>query len=127
MARVNTADASHDNPPELAELIAANLPLLEQALETKKVPANLDPSLGDSSDDLPQLYADECILDVGVPEPKQCVYGDHNGAVTIVLFGDSHAAQWMPAINQVAIENSWKLIVPRRRRAPVSDPDRQGS
>ncbi|MBI4883832.1 MAG: acyltransferase [Actinobacteria bacterium] len=130
MPRANTADASHDNPPELAGLIAANLPLLEQAVAIKKVPANLDPSLGESSKDLPQLYADECILDVGVPEPKECVYGDPSGSVTIVLFGDSHAAQWMPAINQVAVDHGWKLVVHTKKACPsaeiptIKDPNR---
>jgi len=129
MARPPVADASHDNPPELAPLIAANLPLLEEAVTTKKVPANLNPSLGQSKNDLPQVYADECILDVGVSEPKQCIYGDPAGAVTIVLFGDSHAAQWMPAIDQVAIANGWRLIVHTKKACPsveiptIKDPD----
>ncbi len=129
MPRPTVADASHDNPPELAPLIAANLALLEKAVTTKKVPANLNPSLGQSKNDLPQVYADECILDVGVSELKQCVYGDHAGAVTIVLFGDSHAAQWMPAINKVAIANGWRLIVHTKKACPsaeiptIKDPD----
>ncbi len=129
MPRPTVADASHDNPPELAPLIAANLALLEEAVTTKKVPANMNPSLGQSSDDLPQVYADKCILEVGEPEPKQCVYGDPAGTVTIVLFGDSHAAQWMPAINKVAIANEWRLIVHTKKACPsaeiptIKDPD----
>jgi peptidoglycan/LPS O-acetylase OafA/YrhL len=129
MLRPAVADASHDNPPELAPLIAANLPLLEEAVTTKKVPANLNPSLGQSKNDLPQIYADKCILDVGVNELKQCVYGDPAGSITIVLFGDSHAAQWMPAINKVAIANGWRLIVHTKKACPsaeiptVKDPD----
>ncbi|MCE9623436.1 MAG: acyltransferase [Actinomycetia bacterium] len=121
MLRPEVADASHDNPPELAPLIAANLPLLEESTTTRKVPANLDPSLGAAKNDLPQVYADECILDVGVSGLKDCVYGDPAGAVTIVLFGDSHAAQWMPAINLVAIENGWRLIVHTKKACPSAE------
>lgn len=121
MARPPVADASHDNPPELAPLIAANLPLLEEAVTTKKVPANLTPSLGQSKNDLPQIYADGCILDVGVSEPKHCVYGDPAGQTTIVLFGDSHAAQWMPAVHKVAIANQWRLIVHTKKACPSAE------
>lgn len=121
MLRPAVADASHDNPPEIAPLIAANLPTLEAGTETNKVPANLDPGLGAAKNDLPQVYADGCILDVGVNEPKQCVYGDPLGAVTIVLFGDSHAAQWMPAIDLVAKQRGWKLIVHVKKACPSAE------
>lgn len=121
MLRPEVSDASHDDPPELTPLIAANLPLLEEATKTKKVPANLDPSLGAAKDDLPQVYGDGCILDVGVSEPKECVYGDPTGSVTIVLFGDSHAAQWMPAIDLVAKQNGWRLIVHAKKACPSAE------
>jgi hypothetical protein len=85
------------------------------------VPANLNPSLGDATDDLPQVYADDCILEIGEPELKDCIYGDPAGAVTIVLFGDSHAAQWMPAIDLVAKENGWKLIVHTKKACPSAE------
>ena len=129
MPRPAVADASHDNPPELAPLIAANLALLEEATTTRKVPSNLTPTLGTSKNDLPQVYADECILDVGVSQLKDCVYGDPTGSVTIVLFGDSHAAQWMPAIDLVAKANGWRLIVHTKKACPsaeiptIKDPD----
>ena len=121
MPRPVVADASHDNPPELAPLIAANLALLEEATTTKKVPANLNPSLGTSKNDLPQVYADECILDTGVTALKECVYGDPAGSVTIVLFGDSHAAQWMPAIDLVAKASGWRLIVHTKKACPSAE------
>lgn len=121
MLRPEVADASHDNPPELAPLIAANLPLLEEAVLARSVPANLNPSLGNAADDLPQVYADNCILEIGEPELKECVYGDPAGAVTIVLFGDSHAAQWMPAIDLVSKQNGWRLIVHTKKACPSAE------
>jgi peptidoglycan/LPS O-acetylase OafA/YrhL len=121
MPRPPIADASHDNPPELAGLIAANLPLLQEATTTRNVPANMDPSLGDAKGDLPQVYADECILEVGESALKDCVYGNAAGSVTIVLFGDSHAAQWMPALHLVAVENEWRLIVHTKKACPSAD------
>jgi hypothetical protein len=114
-------DASHDNPAALASLIAANLPVLAEAVNTSKVPSNLSPSLGSARDDLPQVYDNGCILDVGDNSPKQCVYGDANGSVTIVLFGDSHAAEWMPALHKVASANGWRLIVHLKKACPDAE------
>ncbi|MDO8363086.1 MAG: acyltransferase family protein [Actinomycetota bacterium] len=115
------ADASRDNPPELAALIAANLPTLQEAVNTGKVPGNLSPSLGNAANDLPQIYDNGCILDVGDNQPKQCIYGDANGSVTVVLFGDSHAAEWMPAMHQVAAENGWRLIIHTKKACPSAE------
>ncbi|MEY4174759.1 MAG: hypothetical protein RI900_1924, partial [Actinomycetota bacterium] len=115
------ADASRDNPPALAAMIESNRALLEQSAQTQKVPSNLSPSLANARDDLPQIYRNKCILDVGVNQPKDCIYGDANGSVDIVLFGDSHAAQWMPALHQVASQNGWRLIVHVKKACPTAE------
>ncbi len=119
--RPPTADASHDNPPELAAMIAGNLPTLETAVQTSKVPSNLSPSLGNARNDLPAVYDNGCIVDVGDSQPKNCVYGDPNGSITVVLFGDSHAAQWMPAMHKVAAQNGWRLIVHTKKACPTAE------
>ncbi len=119
--RVPTADASHDNPPELAALIEANLAVVEQGVLTTKVPSNLDPGLARARNDLPPIYDNGCILDLGVSTPKSCIYGDPNGSVTIVLFGDSHAAEWMPALNKVATDHHWRLVVHTKKACPSAE------
>ena len=117
----HAADASHDNPAALASLIAANRPALENGVTTAKVPSNLSPSLGNSRNDLPQIYDNGCILDVGNNQPQNCIYGDAGGSVTIVLFGDSHAAQWMPAMHKVAVNNGWRLIIHTKKACPTAE------
>jgi peptidoglycan/LPS O-acetylase OafA/YrhL len=120
-ARVPTADASKDNPPALAAMIAANLPVLDAGVQTSQVPSNLSPGLAAARDDLPHVYDNGCILDIGENSPKTCIYGDAGGSVTIVLFGDSHAAEWMPAMHQVASQNGWRLIVHTKKACPTAD------
>ncbi len=115
------ADASKDNPPELAALVAANRSVLEAGVAVTAVPSNLNPSLGNSRNDLPQVYDNGCIVEVGDNQPKNCIYGDANGSVTIVLFGDSHAAQWMPAMHQVAVNNGWRLIIHVKKACPTAE------
>ena len=118
---VVVADASKDNPPAVAALIAANLAGLTEAAGTNEVPSNLSPSLSNARDDLPAIYGNKCILDVGDNAPKQCIYGDANGATTIVLFGDSHAAEWMPALHKVAVANGWRLVVHTKKACPDAE------
>jgi peptidoglycan/LPS O-acetylase OafA/YrhL len=129
--RPAVADASHDNPPALAALVADNVAQLQQSLQTTRVPANLSPSLKAARGDLPVLYHDGCILDLGQSTPKQCIFGDPNGSVTVVLFGDSHAAQWMPAMDKVAKAKGWKLVVHVKKACPdaevATDKDPRGT
>ena len=75
------------------------------------VPADLAPSLVAARDDLPVIYADGCHVDVRDRAPAgPCVFGDVDSPQTIVLFGDSHAAQWFPTLERIATEEQWRLI-----------------
>jgi hypothetical protein len=44
-------------------------------------------------------------------KPPSCVYGNPDGAVTVALVGDSHAAHWFPAVEAIAEANGWRLLV----------------
>ena len=74
------------------------------------VPRDLTPSLGASRGDDDPLLADGCGLSLAGSRPPSCVYGDRNGAVTVALVGDSHAAHWFPALNVIAKERGWRLV-----------------
>jgi hypothetical protein len=60
--------------------------------------------------DLPRVYRDGCHQPFRKADSPECVYGDKNGSKTVVLFGDSHAAQWFPALERIAQEKKWRLI-----------------
>ena len=51
----------------------------------------------------------------------QCVFGPKSAKTTVVLFGDSHAAQWLPALAPLASANHFKLIVLWRASCHVAD------
>jgi hypothetical protein len=38
------------------------------------------------------------------------VYGDPDGALTVALVGDSHAAHWFPALDLLARQRGWRLV-----------------
>lgn len=58
--------------------------------------------------DAPQMELDGCILDVQDTEPRDCWYAATSGPV-VALLGDSHAAQWFPAVEAVALSQGWRL------------------
>ncbi|CAO1652880.1 acyltransferase [Salinibacterium sp. NSLL150] len=77
---------------------------------TSYVPSNLEPSLANASESIPVLYVDGCHLrSAEQTENPECKFGDLSATRTIALFGDSHAAQWFPALEQEASEQSFAL------------------
>lgn len=75
------------------------------------VPANIEPQLINAKSDRPISYADRCHTQMNLaPSKMPCIYGDTTSDETIVLFGDSHALSWFPAMNILAKKNGWKLL-----------------
>jgi peptidoglycan/LPS O-acetylase OafA/YrhL len=74
------------------------------------VPSDLKPSLGASRADDDPLLADGCGLALAGTKPPSCIYGDRDGAITVALVGDSHAAHWFPALDVVAEQRGWRLV-----------------
>lgn len=72
---------------------------------TAFVPRNLTPALAGVSEDLPPMYADGCHHDVTREDVQDCRYGNPNGDTVVALFGDSHSAQWFPAMSEWAESN----------------------
>src|SRR5262249_18758994 len=90
---------------ELSSLIAAGLHLRE-------VPAHLVPTPQGANRAVPVIYQDGCHADFATVRVKTpCAYGDLRSGTTVVLFGDSHAAQWFAALNAVALSQHWRLVV----------------
>ena len=58
----------------------------------------------------PVIYDDSCHVNNGETVSPECTYGDRGAKRKIVLFGDSHAAQWFPALERLANENNFELI-----------------
>ncbi len=73
-------------------------------------------------DDLPALYADGCVLEYPDRKLKPgCIYGDPEGERTAMLIGNSHAAQWMPALDVYARKVGWRLEVENKSACALPD------
>ncbi len=73
-------------------------------------------------DDVPSIYGSRCVADAGaiIVYAHDCMYGNRTGASTIVLVGDSHAAQWFPALQRIAERHGWRLLVLTKTSCPVA-------
>jgi hypothetical protein len=71
--------------------------------------------------DLPEVYDDKCMGGYDQTSPRDCVYGNPDGRTTVVLYGDSHAAQWLPALTHIATEQGWRLIAIVKTQCAVVD------
>jgi hypothetical protein len=106
-SRTRVEPASAYAAPVMATLRPADL-----ATPVPAVPRNLTPSLSRAAADQPRIYRDGCssaFTDASIRKP--CVYGDPASATTVVLFGDSHAGAWFPAVEAIAAERRWRLVV----------------
>ncbi|SDD03732.1 acyltransferase family protein [Auraticoccus monumenti] len=77
-----------------------------------EAPARLGPTTPDVTravDDNSAVYTDGCHQDQEQTEPVSCTYGVPGAATKVALVGDSHAAQWQPALEAVAVARGWQL------------------
>jgi peptidoglycan/LPS O-acetylase OafA/YrhL len=86
---------------------------LTRASRVSDLPENLQPSLRKAAADDPAIAADACLVGfTGTTTPRHCEnFGDPGAKRTLVLFGDSHAGQWFPALNAQAKQKHWRLAV----------------
>ncbi|QSB06338.1 acyltransferase family protein [Natronoglycomyces albus] len=96
--------------------------LLPDSAGTEVVPDNLSPALEDARQDRPAMYEAGCLIPREEVEVAQdCWFGDAEGDHTMVLLGDSHAAQWFPPLNQLAEASGWQLFVMTKTACSVPD------
>ena len=86
-----------------------------------RLPSDVRPELASVRGDEERLRADGCLAFEGTTVPPDCVYGDPAGTSAIALVGDSHAAQWFPAINRIAIQRHWRLLTFVKVSCPFVD------
>ncbi|GAA2007141.1 acyltransferase [Nakamurella flavida] len=97
---------------------------------TDAVPADLTPGLVEAADDKPALDADDgisCMVGLLTAELSadpggSCVAGGTaDGTTTVVVAGDSHAYQWIPALREIAGQRNWRLISLTKSGCPLYD------
>lgn len=72
----------------------------------------------------PDVYGDGCHVNYGETKSGYCTYGEKESSKTIVLYGDSHAAQWFPTLEKMANKRGFKLVSLTKSACPAVDAKR---
>ena len=91
------------------------------SLGIKHVPADLVPNLQAAPHDVPVSDHDGCHADFLVVKQPACVFGDPQGVHTLALVGDSHAQQWLPALDREAKLVHWRVVAWTKAACSIAD------
>ena len=69
----------------------------------------------------PLVYDDGCHANYAQTKSDKCEYADTKSDKTMVLYGDSHAAQWFPALVEIASRSGYRLISFTKSACPSVD------
>jgi peptidoglycan/LPS O-acetylase OafA/YrhL len=67
--------------------------------------------------------AEDCMARRPDYSRRHCVFGDEDGDVRVVLFGNSHATQWLPALQVLADQHHWRIDTFVAARCAAADLD----
>lgn len=98
-APITIADAAQTDYPSGAEVLAE----VQAAVDVDEWPEQA-PRIDNPA------YSDECDVTRAATSSSACVHGDPNGSRTAVIYGDSHAAMWIPTFDLIGKASDWKII-----------------
>jgi peptidoglycan/LPS O-acetylase OafA/YrhL len=107
------AESSKPRDAAAARMAAKAAPVvraIRHAVTVRPVPANLDPPLDRAHADRAQPIFDGCHVSWLDVRSGPCAYGSSTSHTTVMLVGDSHAAQWFPALERAAKVRRWRLV-----------------
>lgn len=69
------------------------------------------PSFKMARQDNPDVYRLKCHANQTSSEPSSCTFGPASARRVVALVGDSHAAQWLPALQEIYRERpDWRIV-----------------
>ncbi|MBL7495608.1 acyltransferase [Frankia sp. CNm7] len=105
------------NTPDVTAVQAA----LTRSIQIERLPRNLTPALADAPTDMPPGMGSCGFADLHQTEIRLCDAGDLTAERVAVVLGDSHAHQWMTALDQEAKRTGWKLVEITKGACPIAD------
>jgi len=69
----------------------------------------------------PKINEDGCHIHIRQTVSPRCEYGDTSSQQTIVLYGDSHAAQWFPALDLIGKKRGIKIVSLTKSACPSAE------
>jgi parallel beta-helix repeat protein len=115
---LSAAISSAGDAASLASVTAA----LNRADHLTSIPSNVTPPLNADPTDFPAATQDcEVTEATSLPNLPCNQFGDPKGDTQVVLVGDSHAGMWLPAVNEVAVQNHWRLTFLAKNGCSIGD------
>jgi hypothetical protein len=105
----------------VAQTFAEVQAALAAALGAKPVPSNLTPPLDNLTGEQRNLTYNGCLRTPYESGQPECMMGDTSSSTTVALVGDSHAAMWTPALQQIATQRHWRLQLMAKEACPIMD------
>jgi peptidoglycan/LPS O-acetylase OafA/YrhL len=102
----------------LAGVVAASL---WQVRATRAVRAPAQAALLAATTDRGRIYDRPCVSGLSHAGVLECAFGDTTSRREVVLVGDSHAAQWVAALDPVAAARGWRLVTFIKSGCPAAD------
>jgi peptidoglycan/LPS O-acetylase OafA/YrhL/cellulose synthase/poly-beta-1,6-N-acetylglucosamine synthase-like glycosyltransferase len=93
---------------------------VEKGTHIIKAPSNMTPTLAQVPHDHPSSSENGCHAGYLQVKQSACVYGDPAGTHTLMLFGDSHAQQWLPAFDLMAQKLHWRVVTWTKAACPIA-------
>lgn len=126
-AAVAALATDEDEPDTALALPTSTYPGPSALLTNTPVPPDVavQPTLAFVKTDTADAYTNGCHLSYRDVDPHPCEYGDRDSDFRVVLAGDSHAANWIPALALLAERRGWHLTTHTKSacavlRAPVA-------
>lgn len=83
------------------------------------------PDLSLARQDLPEVYSRGCHVARPDVDPIPCVFEmtpvEEESQKTVMLVGDSHAAHWLPALQEIGATRNWTIITHTKSSCPFID------
>jgi SGNH domain-containing protein len=95
-----------DDTPRVS--LATVLDAVRKAPALRVLPPDLTPALATAATDM-GFDNNKCEAGPAADRIDPCVFGDRAAGTEAVLFGDSHAGMWLPALSRIAERRHWRL------------------
>jgi peptidoglycan/LPS O-acetylase OafA/YrhL len=114
-----SAMAAYDGA--VAQTFAQVQAALAASFGNNAVPSNLTPPLTNLAAEQADYTYQGCLRTPYESGQPDCIMGDPASTTTVALIGDSHAAMWTPAFQQIATQQHWRLQMMAKEACAVMD------
>lgn len=102
-------------------VVGVTASILCQRVAQRELASEPQSSFWLAANDRRVLFDAHCLTDSRSSRVEECKYGDRSSDSSIVLFGDSHAEHWFPALDRIARDDHWRLLTLLKSSCPAAD------